>query len=900
MQERIDDTRPSHEALLAEANREVRSRGGHLKIFLGMAPGVGKTFTMLEAARTRAMAGEHVVVGLVETHGRTETAELLLGLSIVPRRQFPYGGTSLDEMDLDEVLRRRPSLVLVDELAHTNAPGSRHVRRFLDVEELLANGIDVYTTVNIQHLESLNDAVAQVTGVRVRETVPDRILERADEIELVDLPVEELLERLSEGKVYVPSHAERAIRKYFREGNLSALRQLALRFVAERVDRQMRTYMSAHAISGPWPTSERLLVSVGPSPLSARLIRATRRMAERRHAEWIAVYVEKPRDAQLPVADRQRVVATLRLAEELGARTATIFGTDVAGELIRFAQRQNVTEIVVGRTGRSRWAELLLGSVVSRLLRNEAEIDVYVVTGDDQEPPSRAATSQHDPRRFSWHHLASPILVVVAAATLGIAIRDVLSLATLPLIFLLGVILTAVQLGLRASIIASFASVLAYNFFFVPPLHTFDVDSGNDVVSLLVYLVVAVLTSNLAGRVRDQANAVRARQERTSALYELSQRIAGEIDLNAIADAIASDIGRNLDGRVVMLVGSEERPEQRASFPPGVELSTGERAAATWSMMHNRVAGRGTETLSGDHWTYVPLSVGRRTLGVVAIDLDPPTRTLDPEQAQFLTAYADLAAIAVERLRMTAEVEAATILSERERLQGLLLSSISHDLRTPLASIVGSASSLLELGDVYPPEVTRDLLLTIREEGERLNRFVGNLLDSTRIEGGTLDLNRDWVETGDVIGSAVRSLAHRLSRHTLVVDIAPGLPLLYADFVLLEHVLLNLLDNADKYSAGGSTIAVGAWREAKEICISVRDEGLGIPIKDLPHIFDKFYRAHHGDQRPAGTGLGLSICRGIILEHGGTVTAESPTESGVGTRMLVRLPIPVEAPTIDQ
>ncbi|MEP7218188.1 MAG: sensor histidine kinase KdpD [Bacteroidota bacterium] len=892
----LNDRRPQPDALLAAVERDDRSRGGRLKIFLGAAPGVGKTYTMLEAARIRRRQGAAVTIGIVETHGRMETAALVEGLEIIPRRAVEYKGRMIEEMDIDAILAARPALVLVDELAHTNAPGSRHPKRYLDVEELLAAGIDVYTTLNIQHLESLNDAVAQITGVRVRETVPDRIVERADEVEMVDISVEDLLQRLRDGKVYIPDQAERAVRSYFRPGNLSALRQLALRHTAARVDDQMRDYMQAHAISGPWPTQERLLVSIGPSPLSQRLVRATRRMAERRRAEWMAVYVETPGHYRLSDTDRDRVSRTLRLAEELGGEAATIPGEHVPEDLVRYAQTRNVTEIVIGKSHRSRWFELFHGSIVKDLIRQSGNIDIYVITGEEENAPDKpsVAPKTRTPQRLNDYLLS--LLAVVVAAMIGHVLKSFLSLPNLSMVFLSAVLLSAVFWGLRVSIFASILSVLVYDFFLVPPIHTFTVASPQDVLALVIFLAVAILTSNLTGRIREQANAARKREERTAALYGLSRVIAGTVRLEDALRAIVDQIAGNLGAKVVILLPVGDVLEQKGAHPEGILLNERERGAATWSWKHDQPAGRGTDTLPGDHWFYLPLRSAGITSGVLAISLDDAESVIPPDQRRLLEALSDQAAVAIERARLAQDFEQARLMSERDRFQAILLSSISHDLRTPLASILGAATTLQSSDADYDDATRRDLLTMIQEETERLNRFVGNLLDTTRLESGELRLNREWMEVNDLIGSAVGRLERPLGNHNLKLEVNAGLPLIRLDFVLLEQVFVNLLDNAVRYSAPGTAIQVHAYQSGESILIDVADEGRGVPPEDLDRIFDKFYRVRHGDRQTAGTGLGLTICKGIVEEHGGTIRAMLPGINGAGTTFRVELPIEKGAP----
>jgi two-component system, OmpR family, sensor histidine kinase KdpD len=888
------DHRPSPEALLAAAQQEGR---GRLKIFLGAAPGVGKTYAMLEAAQVRKHEGIDIVVGVVETHGRSETEELLEGLEVVPRHQLEYRGKTFTEMDLDAMLARHPRLVLVDELAHTNVPGSRHPKRYLDVEELLAAGIDVYTTVNVQHLESLNDVVAQITGTRVRETIPDRLLETAAEIELVDLSPEELLQRLREGKVYVPEQAERAIRRYFRLGNLTALRELALRRTAERVDEQMQTYMQAHAIPGPWPVGESILVGVSPSPLSPRLVRAACRMANRRHAEWMAVYVETPQHHRLSDADRDRLAHTLRLAEQLGGEVVTIPGEHVAEDLIKYAQSRNVTEIVIGKSLRSRWSELWRGSVVNDVIRKSGHIDVYVINGEEESPQRMGKAPVYRRPAVSAYVWSAGAVGVSAATAKGLQLF--LPLPDLSMVFLTAVLFSAVTWGLLPSIGASVLSVLVYNFFFIPPLYTFTVASPRDLLNLIVFLIVAVLTSKLAARIRDQAEAAKHREARTAALYALSRQIAGAAELADVLRVIVNHVAQMLSARVVVLLPDAGQLVLMAGHPAETALTEAERAAATWAWQHQQPAGRGADTLPGVEWFYLPLSTAHGTVGVLGLQFEQPGAEMSPDQRRLLGALAGQAAVAIERTRLVREMEQARLKDETERLRDALLSSVSHDLRTPLVSIIGAVSSLLTYGASYDETARRDLLSTIQEEAERLNRFVGNLLDMMRLEAGELKLNRQWVDIGDVMGAAASRLSHALSQHRLAVEVAPDLPALRLDFVLLEHVLVNLLENAAKYSSPETTIHVSAHRRDHTVVVEVVDEGVGVPSADLERIFDKFYRVQRSDRQGAGTGLGLSICRGIVEAHGGHISARSPA-NGKGTAFVITFPIEQEPPILDE
>jgi two-component system sensor histidine kinase KdpD len=640
------DRRPSPDALLEEAERAERSR---LKVFVGAAPGVGKTYAMLQAARERRREGVDVVVGVVETHGRAETEALLEGLEVVPRRTITYRGQTLQEMDLDAILARRPALVLVDELAHTNAPGSRHPKRFQDVEELLDAGIDVYTTVNIQHLESLNDVVTQITGVRIRETIPDRILDRADEVKLIDLSPEELIQRLREGKVYVPQQAERALRNYFHPGNLTALRELALRETAEHVDEQMQSFMRAHAVEGVWPVAERVMVAVGGGPLSERLIRATRRIAERRNAPWIAVFVETARFRQGPDDERERVARVLRLAEQLGGEAVTIPGEDVVEELVRYAEQRNVTELVVGRSPRPGWRGIFRRSTADRVIARTVSIDVRVVSGKPGAAPAAAgAPGSRRPQRPGAYALAAGL--VAAADFVATGLMRLVPLDDPAMLFLAAVLLSAVFGGLGPSIFASLLGLVVYDFFFVEPRLTLTVTKPQDILSLAMFLVVAVLTSELTSRVRNQADAARRREARTAALYAFGREIGAAVTLDDVARVVVEHVGQVFGAAVTLLLPRAGRLVPRAAHPPGTEISEAERATATWVWEHDQPAGRGTDTLPGGDWYHMPVSTGRRAVGVLA--LRTPGTLLPLDQRQLLSALAGQAAVAIDRTRV--------------------------------------------------------------------------------------------------------------------------------------------------------------------------------------------------------------------------------------------------------
>jgi two-component system, OmpR family, sensor histidine kinase KdpD len=884
------DGRPSPEALLAEAQRESR---GRLKIFLGAAPGVGKTYEMLSAAQARARDGTDVVIGVVETHGRKETEALVGGLEVIPRRHVEYRGRKLEEMDLDALLARHPQLALIDELAHTNVPGSRHPKRYMDVEELLAAGIDVYATLNIQHVESLNDVVARITRIRVRETVPDSVIDRADDIELIDLTPEDLIQRLKEGKVYVPHQAERAIRHYFAPGNLTALRELALRRTAQRVDEQMVRYMQAHAIKGPWAAGERVLVCVSGNPDSVAVVRHARRMADRLKAPWTALHVETSRNLRMTEAERNHVAEALRLAQRLGGEAVTLPGQDVAETVAEYARANNVTLIIAVQSPRSRWRDMLFGSMAQQLIRKADGAIVHVISQPHQDEVQDAPRTPAEPRPFELQPEAwlGSLACVAVAAVLGLLVRQVIGTSSISLLFLTAVLVSAVLFGLWPALLACVVSTLAYNFLFLPPLYTFTIADPENVVALFFFAVAAVIVSNLTARVRAQAITARARARTTEELYLFSRKLAVATNLDDLLWATVHQIALMLKVRVVLLLPDEERIVVRAGFPPEDTLDDADLAAARWCWEKNRPAGRGADTLPGAKRLFLPMQTGRGAVGVIGIDRDEPGSMLTPDQQRLLDALADQAALAIERVNLVEAVDRARLAVETDRLRSALLTSISHDLRTPLASILGSATSLSGALDA----ATRDALAhNIQDEAERLNRFIGNLLDMTRLESGPLPTRTSLTELSDVVGSALQRAGKVLTNHSVQMQLESNLPLLELDDVLFEQVLFNLLDNAAKYTPPGSRITISAWREGGQVKLQVLDEGQGIPPADLERIFDKFYRAGGPDHRRAGTGLGLSICRGFIEAMGGTIIAGNRTDR-CGAVFTIALPVPANA-----
>jgi len=888
----MTDVRPDPDAVLAQRPAEGPGvRRGRLKVFIGMCAGVGKTYSLLEAGRVRGIDGVDVVVGVVETHGRTETEQLLLGHELLPDKRIEYHGVTLREFDVDACLARRPQLAIIDELAHTNAPGSRHDKRWQDVEELLSAGISVYTAMNIQHIESLNDIVAQITGIVVRETVPDSFVESADEIELVDLNPEELLNRLRDGKVYVSEQARLAIDRFFRVGNLVALRELALRYVAERVDQQVQQYRRDQAISRTWPVRERLLVCVSASPGSARLVRATRRLATRLGAEWLAVHVESAHDARMTAKDRDRLNRILRLAAQLGAETRTITATRVTEELVAFARLHNVTKIVVGKSGQPRWRRWLFGSLIEDLADKSGEIDLYVISGEGDpaatvEPPDRRQGRQ-------WRGLLRAAAIVACVTAACRLLEGRLAPSNLAMLYLVGVVLVALRGDRGPAILASFLSVAAFDFFFVPPSLTLVVSDAEYVVTFAVMLLVALVTSNLTVRVRQQAESALRREARTSGLYKLTGQLAEAGDLAALVRAVIrggepalrSALAvylRGADGRLRVAEGS------RALGDPARDLGV-----AQWVFENRRNAGLGTNTLPSAGALFVPLEASQRTVGVLAVSPTERERFGDPDEMHQLETIAQQIALAVERIELGEEAGRARMAAETERLRNALLSSVSHDFRTPLAAILGAADSLLAEEGPKDAGVRRELLGTIHDETERLDRLIRNLLDMTRLESGAIMLRREWHPLEEIVGAALHRTSAILGDRSVRTELPSDLPLVPIDGALLEQVLLNLLENAAKHTPSGTPIEVRAMRDGEGVAVEVADRGPGLPPEELRRVFDKFHRV---STRAGGVGLGLAICDAIVRAHGGRIWAENRDDGGAVFRFT--LPIVGEPPIV--
>jgi two-component system, OmpR family, sensor histidine kinase KdpD len=886
----VKEGRPEPEALLAEAAQEGR---GRLKVFLGAAPGVGKTYAMLEDAQRRRRDGTDVVVGVVETHGRAETERLLRGLEVLPRLDIAYGGRTLPEMDLNAIIARRPRLALVDELAHSNVPGSRHPKRWQDVDELLAAGIDVYTTLNIQHLESLNDVVARITQVRVRETIPDKVLELASEIELIDLPPDELIERLRQGKVYVHDQIARAIQNFFAKGNLTALRELAMRVAADRVDAQMTAHMRMHAIPGPWPTQERILVCINEAPVAKVLVRAARRMAERARASWIVAYVITPNADHLPEGAKDSLAETMRLAESLGAEVTTINAeSHVAEEILDFARSRNVSRLVIGRPRPRRFAAWFFRETVAdQIVRKAADFEVTIISADPQE----ALRSVIRPPRFvpdfePWSYLWSTLIAAVAGVV-AILLRHVVPVESLSLFFLVGVLVAATRYGLWPSVYAGLLSFFIYNYFLTEPYYTLAVAKESDLVTLFLFLAVAVATGNLAGRLRGQVRTQRAIARRITNLFEFSRRVASVASLDDVVWAAVHHVASTLQCASLILTPDKHgKLAILGGYPPEDQLEAKDWGAANWAWEKSEPAGWNSQTLPSSSWLFLPMKTAEKRLGVIGVRF-ARNRYLTPDERRLLNALIDQVAIAIERTQLAADMEETRVLSETESLRAALLSSVSHDLRTPLVSIIGAASSLLESDAALGAKGRQALAETIRDEGDRLNRYVQNLLDMTRLGYGSLTINRGPVDLREVVGRSLHRLGRTLSGHTIERDLPENLPDVAGDPVLLEQVITNILDNASKYAPAASPIGVAAKVVAGWVRLTISDEGAGIAPGDRERIFDMFYRARAGDGQPAGTGLGLAICKGIVDAHGGRIEIGYTTEDGRGTRITLVLPV---------
>lgn len=886
------ERRPDPDSLLVRVNRqEARQGRAKLRVFFGFAPGVGKTYRMLSVARDLVDQQKvDVVVGVVETHRRSDTAAMALGLELLPPRKVVHRDHTLKEFDLDAAIARRPQVLLMDELAHTNAPGSRHPKRWQDVLELLDCGIDVFTTVNVQHVESLNDVVAQITQVRVRETIPDALLERADELELVDISPEELLQRLHEGKVYLPEEAKRAAGHFFKRGNLLALRELALRQTAQHVDEDVQEYREEHGVVDVWAATDRILVCIGPAPSSRQLLRAAHRMATRLRAPWTAAYVDVTSRGSLRAADRERLEAHLRMAESMGATVKRLSGGEVSAAVLDYARKQNVTRIVIGKPTHARLLDRIRGSLLDDLVRGSGEIDVHVIRGDQSEEQQEPALSS--PQSMRWGAYGKAALLIFATTLLCALVRRVFPLPDLVVLYLLAVMLAAIRYGRGPSVAAAALSVATYDFFFVPPYYTFAVADARYVLTFCMMFGVGLVVSELTARIRRQEHDALAREERTAVLYALSRDLGAATTLAETLAAIASHAGRAFDGAAFVLVPqpTDESLGVEAASPDGAVLDPKEHVVAKWAFHHGKEAGLGTHTLPGSAVVCAPLVATGKVLAVLAIR-PPEGFAIRQEQRAFLEGVCRQAAVAMEKLRLSSDAASSALRAKSEEMRSALLSAVSHDLRTPLAAITGASTSLRD--DVHlSKEARADLLDAVCTEAERLERLVANLLDMTRLSSGTVTLKREWVPLEEIVSSALARLDKVLGSRPVDIQLPSGLPLLSVDPVLFEQVFINLLENAAKYTPVGSPLDIVATLGEGEVRIELRDRGPGLPKEAQELAFEKFYRGAHVGV--SGVGLGLSICRAIVEVHGGTIETEN--RAGGGAIFRVRLPLVHGAP----
>ncbi|WP_426662432.1 ATP-binding protein [Rhodanobacter aciditrophus] len=879
-----DDNRQARADALLSTMQEGQHR--RLKVFLGAAPGVGKTYAMLSAARELRRQGVDVVVGLVETHGRAETAALLDGIEVLPRRTVRYRERDFTEFDLDAALARKPAVLLVDELAHRNLPGSRHERRWQDIAELLDAGIEVYTALNVQHLESLNDQMRRITGVTVRETVPDAFLDRARDIMLIDLPPRELIERLKQGKVYVPETAAAALDAFFSPTNLAALRELAVETVASHVESDLREHMLARG--GAMPVRRRVLAAIDGHAQSEYLVRVARRIAERRGAPWSVAYVDTG-GAGDP-ARRERIDAAMRLARRLGGEAIVLRGHAVADELLAHADREGVGQIILGRTRERPLARMLGRSLTQQLLRRGAHLELAIIATPVERAKSRRRL-QRSAVGGSRDEYAYAAMATLAAFALAFAVDRYLSVANLSLIFLTAVLVVAVRTRMSVAVYTALLCFLGDNFFFTPPRYTLMISNAGDVLTVGLFLLAALVSSRLATRLSSQVVSLRTAQVRSRALLALGQRLAASADAEGVRDVGAQAMAKALDAQVAILArDASQRLQAMAASPRGMTLSMQDLAAADWSEQHAEPAGRYTDTINAASCWTLPLGSEDNRLGVAALRFAEGVAEPDPERRSLALAMAQDIGQALERARLADELESARVQGETERLRSALLSSVSHDLRSPLASMIGAAGTLSSYGDQLPPEERSQLLEAILGEGQRLDRYIQNLLDMTRLGHGTLKLNRDWVDVAEIVAAAVARLRKLFPDLRVDTALPPDTVLLYVHPALIEQALFNILENAARFSPPGEAVRIAVHGAGERLLIDVADRGPGIPEEERARIFDMFYSVARGDRAPQGTGLGLAICRGMIGAHGGSV--EALPGDGAGTTIRINLPLP--------
>jgi len=881
-----DESRPDPDELLSrisaeETEAQQQSTRGKLKIFFGACAGVGKTYSMLSAGRQALGEGVDVVIGLVETHGREETKKLLEGLPILPHREVQYRGTLIKEFDLDAALARKPQLILLDELAHTNAPGSRHPKRWQDVDELLDVGISIYTTINVQHLESLNDVVARITGVWVKETVPDALFDKADEISLVDIPSEELLKRLKEGKVYIAAEAKkRAAQNFFKKSNLIALRELALRRTAERVDALMDVYKTRDGGAQGWSGADRILVCIGPDKLSGKLVRVAKRMAGGLKAQWAAVYIENDRHYRLSKEGQEAVERTLRLAERMGGKTEIVQGQNAIDDILSYARSNGMTKIIVGKTAKPRWREVLSGTLADQLIRGSGDIDVYVVTGDASD--RKGLTSPFWKSQAPWQAYVPALMMTLFCTLVMLPVRPFIEPVNLVMAYLIGIVWVALNYGRGPSLLMTFITALSMNFFFVKPYYAFKISHEQDLITFVVLIMTGLVIGSQNSRLRMQAITARRREKNTSTLFAMSRELTAHRGKVTLAQIASQHMAEVLDSDIfiwlpdnkgqLQTVVAETETETRSIDP------VREESVANWAFTHKQNAGLGTNTLPSARALYAPLMGSGSVVGVIGAMPHDSDSGYTSEHIELLEALASITASALERANAAEMVEQTIVEAESEKLRNILLSSVSHDLRTPLAAITGAASTLLLEGAKITEEYKTELLRSIHEEGARLARMVTNLLDVSSLESGSVKLNKELYFIEELIGSALMRVEPKLGKHKVMTSIEHGLPLLRMDGLLIEQVLINLLENAAEYTPDDTTVTISAMTIKPDIHVIVQDNGPGIPKGEEERIFDKFYAGSKQDQK--GGGLGLAICRGIIHAHGGKIWAQNNPDGG--------------------
>jgi two-component system sensor histidine kinase KdpD len=889
--------RPNPDDLLAQAEEEEsKFRRGSLRIFFGYAAGVGKTYSMLKHARRLQAEGRTVVVGYVEPHARPDTLALMNGLDTLPSKEIDYRGVRLREFDVDAALARRPDVILVDELAHTNVEGSRHSKRWQDIDELLAAGIDVWTTLNVQHIESLNDVIGQITGIAVRETVPDQVFDAADELELIDISPEELLTRLKVGKIYIPEQAQRAIQSFFAKGNLTALREISLRQAARRIHTDVELARRSQSASQPWATSDRLLVCIGPSPTTARVIRTAKRMAVALDAPWVAVAVYR-KSGQDASQTKHRIAQHFRLAERLGAETDTISGQDVAKSILDYARNHNVTKIFVGKTHEPRWKRLLFNSVVDSILENSGEIDVYVIHGE-QEVEDGVKKAKVSARFQGKPYFYAACMIAVSG--LAAAALKVMHLADAPantvMLFLAAVAYVAIRFGRGPAILASVLAVSAFDYFFVPPHFTFAVSDAQYIVTFGVMLVISLTISTLASRLKNQVESTRLRERHTAALYQLGKQLSSLYGGVFLISAAANKVAEICGGEVAVYLQQSLGPPQLAfGYETEIAKQPVSIPTAKWVIDNDQIAGAATNTLPNAPGLFVPLTASQRVLGAIAVRVPDPERLLAPEQRRLLEACANQLALALERDQMAIAAAEARIQAESEQVRNTLLNGVSHDLKTPLASIAGASASLLE-SESLDNDTRRQLLQSVADEANRLNRLLENILQMSKLDAGAVKPNTQWHVLEEIVGSALHRCSSVLEKHVVQVHLAADLPLILVDGLLLEQVLINLLDNAARHTPPNTSVIITAAIDGDWLRISVCDNGPGLPTGSEEHVFDKFYRAFPTADGGRGSGLGLAICRAIAHIHGGDIRATN--RPNVGAEFILRVPLAKNAPQV--